>query len=98
MTSDSEVEKRRTADLSIHHSPFAIRPSHLLHLTVFELDRRGAAEDRHGDLEAGASVVDLLDHAVERGKGAVGDAHVLADLERDGGFWTLDAVGDLALD
>ena len=43
-------------------------------------------------------LVDLLDHAVERGERPVGDPHVLADLEADRRLRTLDALGDLALD
>jgi hypothetical protein len=60
--------------------------SNLLDLGVFELDRRGAAEDRDRHLEAGAALVDLLDDPVERGEGAVGDADRLADLELDRGL------------
>src|SRR5688572_8797648 len=83
--------------LATRYSPFAKR-SGLLDLPVFELDRRGAAEDRHRHLEAGAVLVDLLDDAGEGGEGAVGDAHLLADLEMDRRLRPVDALGDLALD
>src|SRR3954454_11829792 len=53
------------------HSLFAIRQtSGLLDLRVFDLDGRGAAEDRDRHFQAGAVLVDLLDDAVERGEGA----------------------------
>src|SRR6478609_2456328 len=75
----------------------SISSSDLLDLRVFQLDRRGAAEDGDGDLEAGAAFVDLFHRAVEGGEGAVGHAHLLADLELDRGLGPLDAIGDLAL-
>ena len=56
--------------------------SGLLDLGVFKLDRCGAAEDRHRDLDARTRVVDFLDGAVERGKRPVRNAHLLADFER----------------
>ena len=70
----------------------------LLDLAVFQLDRRGAAEDRHGDAQAGPLLVDVLDRAVEAGERTVGDADVLADLEADRGLRTLDALFDGADD
>lgn len=45
--------------------------SDLFDLTVFELDRRCAAENGHRHLEAGPGIVDFLDDAVEGGEGAV---------------------------
>src|SRR3954462_13663501 len=54
----------------------------LLDLTEFQLDRRGATEDRHRDLHARACLVDFLDDTRERGERAIGHAYVLADLER----------------
>src|SRR5947209_19883770 len=49
----------------------------LLHLRELEIDRRGAAEDRHGDLHPRAALVDLLDDPVERGERTVRDAYRL---------------------
>src|SRR5215475_14476170 len=43
----------------------------LLHLTKFQFDRCGAAEDRHRHLHAGTRLVDFLDDAVKRSKWAV---------------------------
>src|SRR3954447_9086667 len=85
--------------LAIRNSPFAIRQtSGLLDLRVFELDGRGATEDRDRHFQAGAVLVDLLDDAVEGGEGTVGDADLLADLEMDRRLRMLDALRDLALD
>src|ERR1051326_5034542 len=86
----SAVEPRRT--------PPNCDLSDLLHLRVLELDRRRAAEDRDRDLDARLLLVDLLDHAVERGEGEIGDPHLLAHLESDRGLWPLDAFLDLAND
>src|SRR3978361_513577 len=72
--------------------------SGLLDLGIFELDRRRAAEDRHGDLEARAALVDLFNRAVEGRERSVGDADGLADLEGDRGLRAVDALGDLTLD
>ena len=72
--------------------------SELFDLTVFEFDRRGAAENGHRHLEAGAALVDFLDHAVERRERAVRDANLLADLEADRRLGMIDTLGDLALD
>src|SRR5438270_5889803 len=72
--------------------------SDLLDLRIFELDRRGAAEDRDRDLDPRLLLVDLLDHAVERGERAVGDPDLLADLEGDRGLRPLDPFLDLAHD
>src|SRR5690349_1269037 len=51
-----------------HRRGAASRPGqellYLLHLRKFQLDRRGAAEDRHRDLDPRAALVDLLDGAV----------------------------------
>src|ERR1044071_5575877 len=65
--------------------------SHLLDLGIFELDRGGAAEDRHRHLEPRLLLVDLLDHAVERGEGAIRDPPLLADIEGDRRLRPLDA-------
>ena len=54
-----------------------------MHLRVVEFDRSRPAEDRNGDFHAGPFLVDILDRAVERGERTVGNAHLLADLERD---------------
>src|SRR3954451_15302932 len=70
----------------------------LLDLSEFELDRRGAAEDRHRDLHARAALVDLFHCAVERREWTVGDAHLLANLEGDRGLRPLDAFLHLAED
>src|SRR6186713_230509 len=64
--------------------------SHLLDLRVFEFDRRGAAEDRDGDLDPRLLLVDLLDDAVERGERSIRDPHLLADLEGDRRSWPFD--------
>src|SRR5271170_309712 len=72
--------------------------SDLLDLAEFEIDRGGAAEDRHCDLDARAGLVDFLDDAVERSEGSVGHPHVFADLEPDRRLRPLDPVGNLALD
>src|SRR3546814_6391150 len=73
-------------------------PLQLLDLRVLQLDRRRAPEDRHRDLEARALLVDLLDQAVERGEGAVGHPHLLADLEHDRRLRPLDALLHLLQD
>src|SRR5689334_11661563 len=68
-----------------HHSgATSLKRSDLLDLSVFEFDRRGAAEDGDRHLEAGPGVVDFLDDAVERGERTVGNADLFADLEADG--------------
>src|SRR5207249_6936272 len=72
--------------------------SHLLDLRVFELDRGCPAENRHRDLDPRLLLVDLLDDAVERGERAVGDAHLLADLEGDRRFRPFDPFLHLAHD
>src|SRR3569833_4402939 len=72
--------------------------SDLLDLAEFQFHRRRAAEDRHRDLHARTALVDFLDYAVERGERAVGDAHVLADLERDRRLRTLNALLHLLQD
>src|SRR5579872_7146509 len=74
------------------------RDSHLLDLPELQIHRRRAAENRDGDFDARARLVDFLDHAAERGERPVGDPHLLADVEADRGFRPLDAFGDLALD
>src|SRR5688500_12074909 len=82
-------------------SPYSLhfpKRSDLLDLSVFELDRRGAAEDRDLHIEAGPCVVDFLAGPVERGEGAIRDADLLADLEADGGLGMIDSLGHLALD
>src|SRR4051812_6970019 len=70
------------------------RSGGLFDLVVFELDGGGAAEDRDGDAQAGAFLVDLFHRAVEAGERAVGDAHLLADLELDGGLGPFHAFFD----
>ena len=49
-----------------------LRSRNLLDLLIFQLHRRGAAEDRHGDAQAGAFLVDLFDHPVEALERAIG--------------------------
>src|SRR6185312_12584389 len=58
--------------------------SDLFDLPVFEFDRRRPAEDGDADLHAALLLVHLLDRAVEARERAVGDAHLLADLEQHG--------------
>src|ERR1700757_4373402 len=65
---------------------FARLRSDLLDLTEFQFDRRGAAEDRHRNLHARTRLVDFLHHARERCEGAVGHAHILANLKRHRGL------------
>src|SRR3954465_13139425 len=72
--------------------------SELLDLSEFELDRRGAAEDRHRDLHARAALVDLFHRAVERREWAIRHAPLLADLEGDRGLRPLDAFLHLTED
>src|SRR5258708_8180504 len=67
-------------------------------LGVIELDRGRPAEDRDRDLEPGPFLVDVLDGAVERSEGAVGDLDLLADLGADGGLGPLNALLHLAQD
>ena len=67
-------------------------------LAELQFDRGGAAEDRHGHLEARTILVDFLDNTVEGGERPVRDAHRLADLEGDGRLGALDALSHLALD
>src|SRR5262245_23990063 len=77
---------------AIRYSPFATRYSlQLLHLPHLELHPGWPAEDRNRDLEPGAPVVDLLDHAVEGGERSFRDPHLLAHLEGDRGLRPLDA-------
>src|SRR5436190_13025007 len=71
---------------------------YLLDLRKFQLDRRGAAEDRNRDLDARAAFVDLLDSAVERGERTVRDADLFADLERDRRLRPIDALLHLMQD
>src|SRR5689334_5092729 len=73
-------------------------PLKLFDLGVIELDRGRAAEDRNRDLEAGALLVDVLDGAVEGGKGTVRHLDLLTDLEADGGLGPFDALLDLLQD
>src|SRR5271169_1210004 len=80
------------------HKPPYRAPLQLFHLCVIELDGGRTAEDRDRDLEPGPFLVDVLDGAVERGKGAVGHLDLLADLEADGGLGPLDAFLDLLED
>src|SRR5690554_894661 len=58
--------------------------SDLFDLTIFQLNGRRTAKDRHFDLEARALFVHFLDHARKARERAVGDADVFADLEADG--------------
>src|ERR671912_570492 len=79
LTKSMMLTARRSETAAVMGSGLAPRAprndgSGLLDLRVLKLDRRGAAEDRDRHLEAGAALVDLLDSAVERGEGAVGDA------------------------
>src|SRR5882672_3466488 len=46
---------------------------YLLDLRVLQLDRRGAAEDRHRHLEPALFLVHLFDQPVERRERSVGD-------------------------
>src|SRR5467141_509180 len=66
----------------IRYSLLTTRSLQLLHLSEFQLDRRGAAENADRDLEPRAGVVDLLHGAVEGRERPVRDAHLLAHLER----------------
>src|SRR5690606_24011269 len=50
-------------------------------LAVFQIDRRGAAEDRDGDLEAAGILVDGVDGAFEGRERAIGHFHLFAQLE-----------------
>src|SRR5829696_7779628 len=54
----------------------------LLHLQEVQFDRRGAAEDRHHDLERVAVEIDLVHHAVEAGERPLVDPHLVALVER----------------
>src|SRR5437868_15237214 len=65
--------------------------SKLLDLAVFQLHWCRTTEDRYRHLEARFFFVDVLDHAVERRERAVGNAHLLANLEDDRGLGPLDA-------
>src|SRR5436190_18377462 len=56
-------------------------PLQLLDLQEVQLDRRGAAEDRHHHLDGGAVVVDLVHHSLEVRERPVDDAHRVAALE-----------------
>src|SRR5215212_2503072 len=57
--------------------------SKFLHLAEFELHRRRTPEDRHRHLDARASVIDFLDHAIEGRERPVRHPHLLADFKRD---------------
>src|SRR5215831_20283497 len=81
---------RRLAAAVTSHGNFTLLQ--LLHLPHFELDAGRTAEDRDRDLEPRATLVDLLDHAVEGGERPVGDAHLLAHLEGDRRLRPLDAL------
>src|SRR5258707_1906674 len=70
----------------------------LLDLSELELDRRGSAEDRNGDLEARASVVHLFHGAVEGRERTVGHADLFADFEGHRRLWPLDTLLDLMQD
>src|SRR5215468_7251228 len=70
----------------------------LLDLTEFQLDRRGAAEDRHRDLEAGPRLIDLLHDAVEGRERTIRDPDLLANLEGNRWLRPLDALLDLVHD
>src|ERR1700675_3093053 len=72
--------------------------SDLLDLTEFQFDRRGAAEDRHRDLDARTRLVDFLDHPGERREWAIGDPHILADFERYRRLRAFDAFLHLVQD
>jgi hypothetical protein len=51
------------------------------HLAELELDWCGATVNRHGDLEPGALLIDLLDNAKEGREGAIRDTDLLTYLE-----------------
>src|SRR6266446_10466061 len=72
--------------------------SALLDLTEFQLDRRGAAKDRHCDLEAGPRLIDLLHDAIEGCERAIRDPDLLAHLEGNRRLRPLDALLDLVHD
>src|SRR5258708_4499986 len=69
----------------------------LFDLAKFEIHRGRPAENRNGDLDARALLVDLFDNPVEGSKRTVGDADIFADLEADRRLGVLDALFDLAL-
>src|SRR5687768_3102820 len=69
--------------------------SDLFDLTVFQLHRGGAAEDRNRDLESGLFLVHFLDHAGEGGERTVVDPDLLSDLESDRRLGPFDAFLDL---
>src|SRR5258706_1114597 len=69
--------------------------SALLDLTEFQFDRRGAAEDRHRDLEAGPRLIDLLHDAIEGREPAIRDPDLLAHLEGNRRLRPLDTLLDL---
>ena len=71
--------------------------SDLLDLTVFQLDRRCAAENRDCNFEAGAGLVDFLDDTAKGSKRTIRDADILADLEHDGRLRTINTLRDLPL-
>src|SRR5687768_17760487 len=83
-------DRRRTTDKVNLVCPSS--SSEFLHLRELQFHRRRAAEDRDRHLQPRAGVVDLLHGAVKRGERPVGDAHLLADLERYRGLRTLDAL------
>jgi hypothetical protein len=53
----------------------------LHHLAEFQFDRRGAAKNRHRDLEPRARLIDLLDNAVEGREGTIRDTDLVTYLE-----------------
>ena len=76
------------------HAELAAPPafkSDLLDLRELQLDRCCAAKDRNRHLEARAILIHFLHDPVERLKWTVCHAHLLANLEVDGGLWMLDA-------
>src|SRR6267154_6096692 len=70
----------------------------LLDLAELQFDRRGAAEDRHRDLEAGPRLIDLLHDAIEGRERAIRHPDLLAHLEGNRRLRTLDAFLDLVQD
>src|SRR5713101_4087619 len=70
----------------------------LLDLAELQFDRRGAAEDRHRDLEAGPRLIDLLHDAIEGRERAIRHPDLLAHLEGNRRLRPLDALLDLVQD
>jgi hypothetical protein len=58
----------------------------LLHLAEFQLDRRGAAENRYHDLEPGARFIDLLDNTIEGREGTIRDTDCSPTSKETDGF------------